>query len=168
MENVHCLGAGSLLDQRKPSDATIKCYMKQTLCHPDNHICFSFDVQKPLKLSRSPLQDVQRAMSHFPVLLAIALICLVILAVSLYNLYLHPLSKVPGPRLWIAFPPLKNVAAMRGLYDRHMREFHEVYGHVVRCVQFPKSIYFSSDGEDCSSNDGDLFTLTVDIKIKSQ
>lgn len=55
-----------------------------------------------------------------------------VLAVAVYNLYLHPLSSLPGPRSWIVFPLLRHVAAVRGLYDARMREFHDYYGDVVR------------------------------------
>lgn len=57
---------------------------------------------------------------------------LYLLAAAVYNLYLHPLSGLPGPRSWIVFPLLRHIAAMRGLFDIHMREFHDHYGDVVR------------------------------------
>lgn len=55
-----------------------------------------------------------------------------VLAAAVYNLYLHPLSGLPGPRSWIVFPLLRHIAAMRGLFDIRMREFHDHYGDVVR------------------------------------
>jgi hypothetical protein len=57
---------------------------------------------------------------------------LYILATAVYNLYLHPLNNIPGPRLWIVFPILRHVSGMRGLFDIHMREFHDYYGDIVR------------------------------------
>lgn len=51
---------------------------------------------------------------------------------AFYNLYLHPLSNFPGPRLWIALPFLKNIASVRGLADVKLREFHLAFGEVVR------------------------------------
>ena len=55
-----------------------------------------------------------------------------ILYKAVYNLYFHPLRKLPGPKLWIAFPVLRNVAQMRGQLDFQIRELHETYGDVVR------------------------------------
>jgi cytochrome b subunit of formate dehydrogenase len=57
---------------------------------------------------------------------------LYITSIVIYNLYFHPLSKVPGPRLWIIIPILRQIAGVRGLLDIRMREFHEYYGDVVR------------------------------------
>lgn len=54
------------------------------------------------------------------------------LSQAIYNLYLHPLRSLPGPKTWIAFPLLRNISACLGLYDERMREFHNRYGNVVR------------------------------------
>ncbi|KEY64042.1 Tri11 [Stachybotrys chartarum IBT 7711] len=51
---------------------------------------------------------------------------------SIYNLYFHPLSKIPGPKLWIAFPILGQIARVRGVLDSYMCAFHRVYGEAVR------------------------------------
>lgn len=50
----------------------------------------------------------------------------------LHSLYLHPLSKFPGPKIWIAFPLLRQIAHIRGLLDARMCNFHRAYGPVVR------------------------------------
>jgi hypothetical protein len=55
-----------------------------------------------------------------------------VLAVAFYNVYLHPLKNVPGPKLWVAFPLFRQISAMRGLLDIRMREFHGFYGDTVR------------------------------------
>ncbi|KAJ5116064.1 hypothetical protein N7456_000412 [Penicillium angulare] len=47
-------------------------------------------------------------------------------------LLIHPLRHVPGPRLWICFPILRHISAMRGTFDINMRRFHTQYGEVVR------------------------------------
>jgi cytochrome P450 len=53
-------------------------------------------------------------------------------AVSIYNLYFHPLRHIPGPPLWIAVPALRHVYKMRGILEWKYIEFHEKYGEVVR------------------------------------
>ena len=49
-----------------------------------------------------------------------------------YYLYLHPLSRIPGPKVWIAFPILRHIAAARGMLENEMRKLHETHGEVVR------------------------------------
>ncbi|KAI0426235.1 cytochrome P450 [Xylaria sp. FL1042] len=49
-----------------------------------------------------------------------------------YNLYFHPLSRVPGPRLWIAFPILRKYRMVRGDADFRIRDLHAKYGEVLR------------------------------------
>jgi hypothetical protein len=43
-----------------------------------------------------------------------------------YGLYLHPLSKYPGPRLWIASPFLQWLSSMRGTTDATTKHYHTV------------------------------------------
>jgi cytochrome P450 len=49
-----------------------------------------------------------------------------------YNLYFHPLSSIPGPKVWIAFPILRHMTAARGTLEKEMKRLHEIYGEVVR------------------------------------
>ncbi|KAF1738043.1 Cytochrome P450 monooxygenase dtxS2 [Beauveria bassiana] len=70
-------------------------------------------------------------------IIGIAKVLMAIYSVSfvgtiLYRLYLHPLSKFSGPKSWIAFPLLRQIAHIRGLLDARMCDFHRVYGPVVR------------------------------------
>lgn len=51
---------------------------------------------------------------------------------AFYNLYLHPLRKFRGPKLWIAFPLRTEIARFQGNIDFKIREFHEEFGDVVR------------------------------------
>lgn len=51
---------------------------------------------------------------------------------AFYNLYLHPLRKFPGPKLWIAFPILRSFAMIGGKLDYTMKDLHDQYGDVVR------------------------------------
>jgi cytochrome P450 len=57
---------------------------------------------------------------------------LVSFARTIYNLFFHPLAYLPGPKLWVAFPVFRQVTSIRGLFDARMREFHRVYGEVIR------------------------------------
>ena len=65
-----------------------------------------------------------------------------ILAEAFYNLFLHPLRRYPGPKLWIAFPILHYLEALKGTLDFHVREFHERYGDCVRWA--PNELTFTS------------------------
>ena len=55
-----------------------------------------------------------------------------VLAYAIYNVYFHPLRRFPGPKSWIAFPILYDLASIRGLLDENIRIFHENYGEAVR------------------------------------
>jgi cytochrome P450 len=59
---------------------------------------------------------------------------------AIYNIYFHPLHNFPGPKTWIVFPLLRHIAAIRGQLDEQMRNFHEVYGEVIRFS--PKELSF--------------------------
>ena len=52
--------------------------------------------------------------------------------IAIYNLYLHPLKRYPGPKLWIAFPLFRYISACRGDFDSKMVKAHQKYGSVVR------------------------------------
>ncbi|KAM3067504.1 hypothetical protein ACMFMG_011650 [Clarireedia jacksonii] len=47
-------------------------------------------------------------------------------------LYYHPLSHIPGPTLWIAFPIFRYLASIRGRLDIDLRALHQKYGEAVR------------------------------------
>lgn len=59
-----------------------------------------------------------------------------------YVLCIHPLSNVPGPKLWIAFPFLRHLTAVRGQPDAKLSDFHNVYGLVV-CYE-PWAVTFTT------------------------
>lgn len=79
--------------------------------------------------------------------LQIAVTALVLLAFPLssiiYNLYLHPLSKFPGPRAWSAsrIPFVYNL--LRGTLIRRQRELHDQYGPIFRMA--PDEISFATE-----------------------
>jgi cytochrome P450 len=58
----------------------------------------------------------------------------------IYNLYFHPLSKIPGPRLWIAFPILRKYLMVRGTAEFTIRDMHTKFGEVMRVS--PDEVYF--------------------------
>lgn len=59
-----------------------------------------------------------------------------------HRCYLHPLSKIRGPKLWIAFPILKSIAQLQGRLDFRIRDFVKEYGEVVRIG--PQELVFTS------------------------
>jgi cytochrome P450 len=65
-------------------------------------------------------------------LVASVLYAIYIVCYAIYNLYFHPLHGFPGQKLWIAFPILRHIAAIRGRFDERTRVLHEMHGPVVR------------------------------------
>lgn len=51
---------------------------------------------------------------------------------AIYNIFFHPLSKFPGPRLWVAFQFPKAYSASSGRLPYKVLELHQKYGEVVR------------------------------------
>ncbi|KAM0145507.1 hypothetical protein ACHAPG_011587 [Botrytis cinerea] len=47
-------------------------------------------------------------------------------------LYYHSLSRIPGPKLWIAFPIFRYISMIQGKQDIVIRALHQKYGEVVR------------------------------------
>jgi cytochrome P450 len=62
--------------------------------------------------------------------------------VAIQNLYLHPLRRFNGPKLWIAFPIFKSIAQLRGQLDFQIRQHHREYGNIVRLA--PNELTFIS------------------------
>lgn len=50
----------------------------------------------------------------------------------LYNVYLHPLSIIPGPKLWAGSPFFYSQSTLSGQYAQQLKDFHLQYGPVVR------------------------------------
>lgn len=61
----------------------------------------------------------------------------------IYNLYFHPLSKFPGPKLWAAsrLPFIYNL--LTGQLVKKEREFHEKYGDFLRLA--PDEVSFTGE-----------------------
>lgn len=55
-----------------------------------------------------------------------------ILVRIIYNLYFHPLSKYPGPKLWTAFDVARTFGRMGGYIDHQIAKEHCKHGEVVR------------------------------------
>ena len=51
---------------------------------------------------------------------------------ALYNIYLHPLSHLPGRKSWIAFPLLPRLFALHGTMDAQILQLHGRYGPIIR------------------------------------
>lgn len=69
----------------------------------------------------------------FQVLTVSAMLGILYLCLStIWALFLHPLRKVPGPKLWIAFPIFRYISLVRGHLDIDLRTFHYKYGEAVR------------------------------------
>ena len=53
-------------------------------------------------------------------------------AVTIRNLFFHPLRSIPGPKLWIVFPIFRYISHVRGKLDIDVFALHEQYGEAVR------------------------------------
>lgn len=60
----------------------------------------------------------------------------------LYNIFLHPLSKFPGPRLRSAFSFVNYVEEIKGIQAPKAKALHDQYGPVVRIG--PDSLSFNT------------------------
>ncbi|CZR53260.1 related to cytochrome P450 CYP3/CYP5/CYP6/CYP9 subfamilies [Phialocephala subalpina] len=55
-----------------------------------------------------------------------------ILSTAFYNLYFHPLSKFPGPKLWAAFQFPYLQAMLGGRVPFQIKALHDIHGPIVR------------------------------------
>lgn len=82
------------------------------------------------------LAEGSRLLSWQTAGILVLLICATNLGITcftaIHNLFLHPLRKFKGPKLWIAFPILKTIAQLRGQLDFETRRLHQKYGSIVR------------------------------------
>ncbi|KXH65967.1 averantin oxidoreductase [Colletotrichum salicis] len=106
-------------------------------------------------------------------------------ALALYNIYFHPLSSFPGPRLAAATPYWMALSYLGGRTPYDLLELHDKYGPVVRTspdslsyIKAPqwKEIYghktpgqleFSKDGKYFSALKGDPVIITADREYHS-
>lgn len=58
----------------------------------------------------------------------------------MYNIYFHPLSRYPGPKLYAATSIPFSIAQLRGQWHSFVLSTHEKYGPVVRVA--PNQLYF--------------------------
>lgn len=54
------------------------------------------------------------------------------LSYGIYNVCFHPLSRIPGPKLWAAYRIPFVVSNLRGQLPYRIRDFHRKYGPIVR------------------------------------
>ncbi|KAL8794970.1 MAG: hypothetical protein Q9195_002552 [Heterodermia aff. obscurata] len=74
---------------------------------------------------------------------ALSALLLYPLCQAVINLYFHPLSKFPGPKLWAASRLPFIYALLTGQLTRREREFHEQYGDVIRLA--PDEVAFANE-----------------------
>lgn len=80
-------------------------------------------------LSEQPTRQLIMASS----LILIPLIYFVYIVVSsIYIAYLHPLSAVPGPKSWAAFPIIPRLLHLAGILDSNIVRLHAKHGPAVR------------------------------------
>ncbi|KAL3422646.1 cytochrome P450 [Phlyctema vagabunda] len=60
---------------------------------------------------------------------------------AIYNVYFHPLSKYPGPKLYAASNLPNALMATNGTIPYKLKALHEKYGHVVRTA--PNELVYS-------------------------
>lgn len=65
-----------------------------------------------------------------------------VLGTVIYNVYFHPLSKFPGPKLFAASRIFSIREVVRGELPQKIAAFHEIYGEVVRTA--PDELSFTS------------------------
>ncbi|CAG8972058.1 hypothetical protein HYALB_00004923 [Hymenoscyphus albidus] len=65
------------------------------------------------------------------------------LGVALYNITLHPLAKVPGPKLRAAFEFVKHYEAWNGIDIYSVKKLHDQYGPTVRIS--PDTVSFNNE-----------------------
>ncbi|RHZ53905.1 cytochrome P450 [Aspergillus thermomutatus] len=73
-------------------------------------------------------------------------LCLV--AKSIYNVYFHPLSRFPGPRLWSLTRLCWTVSLARGDLHLKIKSFHDRYGSIVRVAPDELSFIDGSAWQD--------------------
>lgn len=61
---------------------------------------------------------------------------------AIHTIYFHPLSHVPGPKLWIALPLIRWISCLRACADAETRYYHSIYGPTVRVS--PTELSFTS------------------------
>ena len=62
---------------------------------------------------------------------------------AVINLYFHPLSKFPGPKLWAVSRLPFIYSLLTGQLTRREREFHEKYGDIIRLA--PDEVSFANE-----------------------
>ncbi|KAK4187692.1 cytochrome P450 monooxygenase [Podospora australis] len=74
-------------------------------------------------------------------LTAVTLVAVTLLFNTLYNLYLHPLRNLPGPRLWASSHIPYTYHWMNGRMGYVLRDLHEEFGDVIRVA--PNRVSFT-------------------------
>ncbi|KAL5341380.1 cytochrome P450 [Aspergillus crustosus] len=67
---------------------------------------------------------------------------------GIYNVYFHPLSRFPGPKLWAAFRSIWIWSYTSGSHHHRIKKFHDRYGPVVRVAPDELSFIDGSAWQD--------------------
>ncbi|KAL8709042.1 MAG: hypothetical protein Q9220_006166 [cf. Caloplaca sp. 1 TL-2023] len=87
-------------------------------------------------------RDGKEAVS-LQIIAALGALLLYSIAQVIYNLYFHPLSHFPGPKLWAASRLPFIYCLLTGTLTKRVREFHEKYGDFLRLA--PDEVSFASE-----------------------
>ncbi|KXJ90965.1 trichothecene C-15 hydroxylase [Microdochium bolleyi] len=80
------------------------------------------------------------ALAAFTALIGLSTVYLLLIN-PLYNIFLHPLRHIPGPKLWAITHIFYSKSVYNGLVHKDLLELHRVYGPVVRVA--PNSVNIS-------------------------
>lgn len=103
----------------------------------------AIDTDQPWTIRLTSFQGV------FLILSYTALLYLAYLITSaVHAIYFHPLSHVPGPKLWIALPLMRWISCLRGCADTETRYYHSLYGPTIRVSPTELSFIASAAWDD--------------------
>jgi cytochrome P450 len=80
-------------------------------------------------------------LSHSPVIPSLKNSLQLLVSYAIYNAFLHPLRRYPGPLLWRAFRIPYVVSIHKGDIHQKLKRFHDTYGPVVRIA--PNELSYS-------------------------
>jgi hypothetical protein len=82
-------------------------------------------------------------------------LALSVAAYGIYNIFLHPCAKFPGPTLWAAYRTPYVATAVKGVLPRKLLELHRKYGPVVRIAPNELSFTDAQAWHDIQGMQGD-------------
>lgn len=140
----HFVGANLRVTKTEPPNdlAHEESYLSLKSCLAHALDLFFTAPKSPINMALLSLQLLDLSPSHF-ILLSLALSPVIYICYTvIYNLYVSPLSKFPGPKLWACSEIFYQRAIVNGIPHQEFVRFFEQYGPVVRIA--PKELIFSS------------------------